>query len=219
MNDSAVVLKKATMDRLTEREAMILDTFSRQFEGRVNHSMHSWADLGIVLNAYIDSCVALEERRKRKKHSEPELQPINVNFVVEDLLRRLLAILHCPGFPISPIFEYKTLMWLSQQFEQLASERGLNRPTFPNHLSQEACELRDSKYAFKTYFVDETVKVTLLEENNNPMGNDDGATGLVTWQGAYCLYSYISSSPNVLPATAKVFLGNLCLSHINVSKK
>ena len=128
-SDSVVI-----MDRLSERKSMIVNFFSRQYEGRINHSMYSWADVGAAVSTYLDLCEDFEERRKRKERNRsstgPKLPSMDViHSSATDLLESLLAIIFGPGFPVSPIYEHKTVLWLRKLFEELSSERGLARLT------------------------------------------------------------------------------------------
>lgn len=176
------------MERLKERQEVIVASFKHQFVGRGVHGNSSWTDLGNSIDTYTECCQTVIERLTRQK-SLPD--QISVSFLLSQLYDQLASVIKNDSFPVSALYLKTTLDWLSERL-----------PSAPESLSSEDEE--DHQYEFKTYFVGNETEVTCLEEFRK-MANEDGTTGLVTWQGALALLNFvISQSSEVLSKGAKI---------------
>ena len=107
-----------------------------------------------------------------------------------DLHQRCLQVISNDIFPVCSSYKEIVVIWLQRQFSEDTNCDGLN-------------DYRELKYVFKTYEINSSESVTCLEETNK-MGNKDGTTGLVTWQGSLGLLNFVTQGQNVLPPKAKI---------------
>ena len=158
--------------------------------GRVNHS---WSELQELIDSFFETCNFIQSQNQRKgnHHLEEEIDAVRKN-----ILKIIFDIVENPNFPVSQWYKNKTINWIKRTFE----DHQVNGLISSKELTE---NLKDSKFAFKTnYLLGSTI--TLLEENENPLGNPDGTTGLVTWQGAHCLYNWVTNASWLINENSKV---------------
>jgi hypothetical protein len=185
------------MERLEEKAAMVTECFSRQYYGHVNHRcVNHWSTIGDLIKSYRESCESVLERMKRQKLSIAA--KTDCELMVKLQLDLLLAV-EAYSFPVSKFFKAATIQWLTSFYEENAWPPCCKMNDLISKSPVSCCE-KDSKYAFKNYCLSDDASVTLLEENTDPMGNADGTTGLITWQGAMCLYNWVATNASWLLA-------------------
>ena len=163
------------MDRVRERQEVIVTQFLCNYQGHVNHGRGTWAELEDSIRTFLEVSEAIIERSKRKNVAIA----IDLDSLERDLCSNLVAALEQHEFPVSPYFKNQTYRWLNSVFSHM-------KLPFENKEEQELT------YAYVTYPMSSDVTLTCLEECNK-MGNEDGTTGLVTWQGAIALYNFVAT--------------------------
>ena len=166
------------MERLRTKELQIIDWFNIQFNGHVQHDLSSWTDLRMLIISFFETCDTIKSQKSKLAYFE------EIVAFGPEMLKKCLNTIERPNFPVSKWYKNRTLEWL-----QLVFEDHLTITTPFKEVSSK--DLKDSKFAFKTHDLNGN-KVTILEESSDPMGNEDGTTGLITWQGAVCLYNWIT---------------------------
>ena len=180
-----VVLEVDIMERVHERQNFIIDEFKCRYQGRT--SPFSWDNLEGSISLYSESCEGIIERLQRKRSLEND---ISLSTLMFDLHQKLLKVISDDVFPVCSNYRKIALNWLQRQFSE-----DVNSDDLKNY--------QELKYVYKTYQVTSSENVTCLEETNK-MGNKDGTTGLVTWQGALGLLNFVTQGQNVLPPKAKI---------------
>lgn len=182
------------MERLLERQTLIIDSLKQQFQGRTNHGQGAWTDIRNAIAIFYESCQSVIERLKRRKKIQDE--NVDLSSMMLGLFEKLMEIVdRAEGFPVSSLYQSETSQWLVNQFRNICTELEFNSKDFND--AEEP-----HKYEFKTYQLATDVCVTCLEEFKK-MGNKDGTTGLITWQGSLALFNFANTCGMPL-ANAKI---------------
>eukprot|EP00093_Oithona_nana_P010856 10856.XXX_32747_33919_1 [CDS] Oithona nana genome sequencing. len=175
------------MDRFKERQQAIQYTFKCQYEGQVPLSSPAWQDLKTRIHTSFEILDALiaKSKRSRKDLQFDVPSPNEYRQVLHDQLKTII-LEH--GFPVRQNYRNTLLSWLqTKAFFDPEEELPITEEEESLELDQEL----DQSFVFKTYYLTSETKVTCLEEVKK-MNNEEATTGLVTWQAAPALLSYIS---------------------------
>lgn len=171
------------MERLLERQSLIIDSLKQQFQGRTNHGQGAWTDIRNAISLFYECCQSVIERLRRKKENEV----IDLPSMMFGLYEKLVEIVDCvDGFPVSTKYQTETGHWLVNQFRNICPDLEFTSKDFSSH------QIERHDYEFKTYQLTTDISVTCLEELKK-MGNKDATTGLITWQGSLALFHFTNS--------------------------
>ncbi len=151
-----------------ERRQLILSLFSQYYFGHLNPVFQPWADLADIVRRFGDLS---------DDHN-----------AIIDLQSELLSLVEqrhpSSKLPVSPghasrVYQWFRSMCLQEQW-----------PIAEGFLASAKVDLEEPDFVFKTYELDDCSdkRIVLLEENRGPL--ERGTTGLISWQGAWMLYTW-----------------------------
>ncbi|TRY63825.1 hypothetical protein TCAL_04900 [Tigriopus californicus] len=122
----------------------------------------------------------------------------------QDLLSEIIVNHTSSKFPVSKVHQRRVAQWLSDLCQEL---NWTLLPEFQTWMDRDP-HLREPDHIFKTYEYsnDSGVRVVLLEENRDPLGQ--GTTGLISWQGACMLGAWFETFGDQLEGKRILELGS-----------
>ena len=178
------------MERLAERQSIIVSNFKQQYQGRTSLSNSAWNDVSSSISLFHEACQTVLERLERKKILPPDT---DLNALMKALFQNICQVLLQDTFPVCPQYKSNALQWLLEKFSVLSCTAGIEE--LSSKLQKEEEDSNDSNellFDYKTYPIDCNLNITCMEEVNK-MSNKDSTTGLITWQGSYGLLQYATN--------------------------
>ena len=183
------------MKGLTAKRDLIVDTFKSNYQSRISREQYAWRELYHQVLSYAESVESVLTREAKGKRPNAEIKQ-EVDLEIQSLKDNLVDLIGT-GFPAS------------KRYQEIMSDWIQNTLVVPNStrtsIQSQTFDLdKTEAYVFKTYEMDDGVDVTILEEDN-AMSNEEATTGLITWQGAVCLYRWlVTQSEYMIPAGSRI---------------
>ena len=117
-----------------------------------------------------------------------------------DLFSEIQTVMNTYEYPMPRKFTDGSIEWLNNTLNNICGDQHeIKSPEFSLNKKVPI----DAPFEYKSYYLDPYASVTCLEEAEK-MSNDDGTTGLITWQGAIGLYNFFQSQVNIFPKSPKI---------------